>query len=119
MALNFQAYKVLLVKKLLLSKTELKWLRGEINVSRIFEYQIRSRIKKKVRTLVDVELPLLTQTQFIKCDNNTGLGWDLETGTAETIAYLNGNHTMLLISTSDSGLQEVILKNCQNTSTAL
>lgn len=86
MASNFHAYKVLLVKKVLPSKTGLKWLRGEINVSRLFEYQIRSRIKKKVQTLIDLELPLLIQTSFMNYENNTGLGRDLETGTTETMA---------------------------------
>ena len=83
MASNFHAYKVLLVKKVLPSKTGLKWLRGEINVSRLFEDQIRSRIKK---TLIDLELPLLIQTSFMNYENNTGLGRDLETGTTETMA---------------------------------
>lgn len=83
MASNFHAYKVLLVKKVLPSKTGLKWLRGEINVSRLFEYQIRSRIKK---TLIDLELPLLIQTSFMNYENNTGLGRDLETGTTKTMA---------------------------------
>ena len=71
---------------MLLSKTELKWLRGEINVSRLFEYQIRSRIKKKVQTLIDLELPLLIQTDFINYSNNTEPGRDLETGTTKTMA---------------------------------
>lgn len=83
MASNFHAYKVLLVKKVLPSKTGLKWLRG---VSRLFEYQIRSRIKKKVQTLIDLELPLLIQTSFMNYENNTGLGRDLETGTTKTMA---------------------------------
>lgn len=61
------------VHPVLLSKTELGWLRGEFKVSKLFEYQLRSRIRKKVQTLVDVELPLLIQTQFIKNDNNIGL----------------------------------------------
>jgi hypothetical protein len=37
------------VSLVLLSKTEFLWLCGEAKVSKDFEYQIRSRIKKKPR----------------------------------------------------------------------
>jgi hypothetical protein len=67
-----------IVNTVLLSKTELQWLLGEVKVSKFFEYQIRSRIKKKVQTLIDLELPLLIQAHFINFENNTGLGRDLE-----------------------------------------
>ena len=46
------------INPVLLSRTELDWLLGKTKVS-IFEYQIRSRIKKKVQTLIELELPLL------------------------------------------------------------
>ena len=39
------------INPVLLSRTELDWLLGKTKVSKIFEYQIRSRIKKKVKTL--------------------------------------------------------------------
>jgi|SRR5215208_7505322 len=63
------------INPVLLSRTELDWLLGKTKVS-IFEYQIRSRIKRKVKTLMELELPLLVKCNFI--DN--GLGRDLETG---------------------------------------
>jgi hypothetical protein len=53
-------------------------------LSRIFEYQIRSRIKKKVKTLMELELPLLVNSNFI----GSGLGRDLETGTTSTTQAL-------------------------------
>jgi hypothetical protein len=64
------------INPVLLSRTELDWLLGKTKVSKIFEYQIRSRIKRKVKTLMELELPLLVKCNFI--DN--GLGRDLETG---------------------------------------
>ena len=40
------------INPVVLSRTELHWLLGKTKVSKIFEYQIRSRIKKKVKTLM-------------------------------------------------------------------
>jgi hypothetical protein len=49
----------------LLTKTELDWLRGEIKVSKIYEYRIKSDIKKKLQTFQHLELPLLMKNGFI------------------------------------------------------
>ena len=49
------------INPVLLSRTELDWLLGKTKVSKIFEYQIRSRIKRKVKTLTELELPLLVK----------------------------------------------------------
>jgi hypothetical protein len=51
----------------LLSRTEIQWLLGKIKVSKLFEYQLKSRIKKKVQSLMELELPLLVKTNFIDC----------------------------------------------------
>jgi hypothetical protein len=72
------------INPVLLSRTELHWLLGKTKVSKIFEYQIRGRIKKKVKTLMELELPLLVKCNFI--DN--GLGRDLETGPIMTTPAL-------------------------------
>ena len=72
------------INPVLLSRTELHWLLGKSKVSKIFEYQIRSRIKKKVKKLMELELPLLVKCNFI--DN--GLGRDLETGQIMTTQAL-------------------------------
>ena len=72
------------INPVLLRRTELDWLLGKTKVSKIFEYQIRSRIKKKVKTLMELELPLLVKCNFI--DN--GLGRDLETGQIMTTQAL-------------------------------
>jgi hypothetical protein len=70
----------------LLSKTELHWLRNDIEVSKSFEYKIKSSIKKKVQTLIELELPLLVKNNFFvndsynHCIDYDGLGRDLESG---------------------------------------
>jgi hypothetical protein len=45
----------------LLSNSELRWLLGDINVSKSFEYKIKSRIRKKIETLTELELLLLVK----------------------------------------------------------
>jgi len=53
----------------LLSKTEPGWLRNDINVSKSFEYEIRSSIRKKIQTLTELALPLLVKNNFFVNDN--------------------------------------------------
>jgi hypothetical protein len=64
----------------LLSKTEIQWLLGKAKVSKLFEYQLKSRIKKKVQSLIELELPLLVKTNFIDCYDDSQRGRDLESG---------------------------------------
>jgi hypothetical protein len=70
----------------LLSKSELHWLLGDINVSKSFEYKIKSSIKRKIQTLTELELPLLVKNNFfVNNDYNhriddDGLGLYLEAG---------------------------------------
>jgi len=76
------------VSPALLSKTELRWLRNYIKVSKSFEYKIKSSIKRKIQTLTELELPLLVKNNFFVNDdynheigNDDGrLGRDLESG---------------------------------------
>jgi hypothetical protein len=42
-----------------LLKTELDWLQHKIKVSKVYEYRLRSDIKKKLQTFQQLELPLL------------------------------------------------------------
>jgi hypothetical protein len=49
----------------LLTKTELEWLLGKIQVSKVYEYRIKSDIKKKLQTFQKSELPLLMEKGFI------------------------------------------------------
>ena len=53
----------------LLSKTELHWLLSDINVSKSFEYKIKSSIRRKIQTLTELELPLLFKNNFFVNDN--------------------------------------------------
>ncbi|MFL6432524.1 MAG: hypothetical protein ACJ71O_02165, partial [Nitrososphaeraceae archaeon] len=72
----------------LLSKTEIRWLRNDIKVSKSFEYKIKSSIKKKVQILTELELPLLVKNNFFVNDDShhheinddSILGRDLEWG---------------------------------------
>jgi hypothetical protein len=69
----------------LLSKSELLWLLGDIKVSKSFEYKIKSSIKKKIQTLTELELPLLAKNNFFSHNYyyneiDDGLGRDLELG---------------------------------------
>src|ERR1051325_1869504 len=64
------------IKPALLSKAELRWLLGDIHVSRSFEYKIRSSIKRKVQTLTELELPLLIRNNFFV--NNGGYSYEIE-----------------------------------------
>ena len=49
----------------LLTKTELEWLQHKIRVSKVYEYRIKSDIKKKLQTFQQFELPLLKKNGFI------------------------------------------------------
>jgi hypothetical protein len=45
----------------LLSKTEIQFLQGQKQVSKSYEYKLKSIIKGKICTLFEKELPLLSQ----------------------------------------------------------
>ena|SRR5215212_7718552 len=49
----------------LLTKTELGWLQHKIKVSRVYEYRLKSDIKRKLQTFQQLELPLLMKSGFI------------------------------------------------------
>jgi hypothetical protein len=49
----------------LLTKTELEWLNGNIQLSYAYQRKIKSDIKKKIRILKELELPLLIEKGFI------------------------------------------------------
>jgi hypothetical protein len=78
----------------LLSKSELSWLLGDINnVSKSFEYKIKSRIRRKIQTLTELELPLLIRNNFIVNDSgywnvidDDRLGRDLEPGSLSSLS---------------------------------
>jgi hypothetical protein len=44
---------------------ERDWLLGKINVSKPYEYRLRSRIRKKLQIFAKFELPLLSKSGFL------------------------------------------------------
>ena len=71
----------------LLSNSELRWLLGDINVSKSFGYKIKSSIRRKIQTFTELELPLLVKNNFFvnddykhDVDDSDGLVRDLESG---------------------------------------
>src|SRR5919202_6641230 len=86
------------IQPILLSKSELHWLLGDINVSKSFEYKIKSSIKRKIQILTELELPLLVKNNFFvnddynhEVDDSDGLGRDLESWPH------NLNHSVALV----------------------
>ena len=79
----------------LLSRTEIQWLLGRIKVSKPFEYQIKSKIKKKVQSLMELELPLLVKTNFIDCYDESRLGWDLDRGPHNTKSSIDKTQALV------------------------
>jgi hypothetical protein len=53
------------IQPALLTRTEIKWLLGNVKVSKPYEYRIKSDIKKKIKTFTDLELPLLLKRRII------------------------------------------------------
>jgi hypothetical protein len=43
----------------LLTRIEIEWLLGNAQVSKVYEYRIKSDIKRKLKTFQRLELPLL------------------------------------------------------------
>ena len=53
------------LKKSILTNAELEWLIGKKKVSKVYEYRIKSDIKKKLQIFQRLELPLLAQNGFL------------------------------------------------------
>ena len=49
----------------LLTRTEIEWLNGNIQLSYAYQRKIKSDIKKKIRILQELELPLLIGKGFV------------------------------------------------------
>jgi hypothetical protein len=50
----------------LLTRSEIDWLLGKKDVSKTYEYYLRSTLKKKLTTFQELELPLLVEKGFIE-----------------------------------------------------
>lgn len=49
----------------ILSNSGREWLTGKKKVSKLYEYRIKSNIKKKIEILQQIELPLILKQGFI------------------------------------------------------
>ena len=50
-------------KSALLTKRELDWVSGNIeSISKTFEYKLKSTIRKKIQTFIEIELPYLSRS---------------------------------------------------------
>jgi len=50
------------IEPALLTKSEAEWLLGKKQVSKNYEYRLRSVIKSKLQTFTELEVPLLQRT---------------------------------------------------------
>jgi hypothetical protein len=58
----------------LLTRKERDWLLGNRDLSKSHEYKLKSSIKKKIQTFVNLELPLLINNNLIISHELEGLG---------------------------------------------
>ena len=52
------------IEPALLTRSEIEWLLGNKQVSKLYERKIRHSIKKKIQTLTELEIPLLLDRGF-------------------------------------------------------
>ena len=57
------------IRPAILTRTELQWLLGNIKISKIHEYRIKSDIRKKLKTFAEIEIPILIQKGFMDTNN--------------------------------------------------
>jgi hypothetical protein len=65
------------IKHALLTKTESEWLLGRIQVSKQYEYRIKSDIRKKMKIFQELELPMLLGSDLINSKNMSPFTQDL------------------------------------------
>jgi hypothetical protein len=58
----------------LLTRKERDWSLGNLDVSKSYEYKLKSGIKRKIQTLVNLELPLLIKNSLIISYQSESLG---------------------------------------------
>jgi hypothetical protein len=90
-----------------MTSTELEWLRGKKKVSKVYQYRIRSDIKKKLQVFQLSQLPLLAQNGFInELSANTQ-------NTRSTVQLSSKNNLVLANNSTD--LSSVGLQDENNT----
>ena len=53
------------IKRALLTRTEIEWLMNNLEISKAYEYRIKSDIRKKFKTFTELEIPLLIEKGII------------------------------------------------------
>ena len=97
----------------LLTSTELEWLRGKKKVSKVYQYRIRSDIKKKLQVFQISELPLLAQNGFI---NELSVFTQLSANTQNTSSKVQlSSKNNLVLANNSSDLSSVWLNDENNT----
>ena len=71
----------------LLTRKERDWLVGKLDLSKSYEYRLKSSIKKKIQTFVNLELPLLIKNKLIISHEPESLG----TGFGDRTYYDNSS----------------------------
>jgi hypothetical protein len=61
------------IQPALLTRSEIEWLLGNKEVSKLYERKIRCSIKKKIETLTELEIPLLVDRGFSVTTHGNGL----------------------------------------------
>jgi hypothetical protein len=82
-------------KPSLLTKTEIDWLSGETQLSKSYEYKIKSIIKSKLKALSEFELPLILKSGLFPAE-------------AANLALFNNNNET--ISKTTSGYPSLSIK---------
>jgi hypothetical protein len=65
------------IRPALLTRSEINWLCGNSpNISKSYEYKMKSIIRKKIESFLNLELPLIQKSEMFS-DNLTAFGKDL------------------------------------------
>ena len=98
------------IQPALLTRSEIEWLLGNKEVSKLYERKIRCSIKKKIETLTELEIPLLVDMGFSVTTrgngvtiggNASGLGEDSLVGHGIANPHLKSNN--VISDTKDKG----------------
>jgi hypothetical protein len=58
------------IQPALLTRTEIQWLQGKLELSNGYRRKIKSEIRKKLRIYNELEIPLLVKSGFITATSN-------------------------------------------------
>ena len=95
----------------LLTRKERDWLLGKLDLSKSYEYKLKSSIKRKIQTFVNLELPLLIKKNFIISHDPESLGTGFGNGNYYDNSSL-GKAKVLGSSGSSSGAPPPVLVTC-------